>query len=92
MKSLKEHKGMPIYEFRCQACSEIFEHLAMSSSDEFEAKCPHCGGVELNRVMSASNSVVNGSDGGPSGCAGGVQNRTCGSNNCSTITLPGHTR
>ena len=83
---------MPIYEFRCEGCSEIFEHLAMSSNDEFQAKCPHCGGGELSRVMSASNSVVSDSAGSAQGCSGGVQNRTCGSGNCSTLTLPGHTR
>ena len=83
---------MPLYEFRCEGCSEIFEHLAMSGKDEFRAKCPHCGGEELSRVMSASNSVVSGSGGSAAGCPGGVQNRTCGSGNCSTLTLPGHTR
>ena len=82
---------MPIFEFRCEACSRVFELLAMKTGEEFEAKCPHCGGEEIIRVMSATNCVVS-DGGGQSGAAGGVQSRSCGSGDCTTITLPGHTR
>ena len=84
---------MPIYEFRCEACGEIFEHLAMKQGEELEAKCPHCGGEELSRVMSTANTVM--ADSGPSSQNAGpsVQNRSCeGSGSCATITLPGHSR
>ena len=85
---------MPIFEFRCEACGQVFELLAMRANEEIEAKCPQCGGEELTRMMSATNCVV--SDGGGGGAripaGGGVQNRTCDSGNCTTLTLPGHTR
>lgn len=82
---------MPIYEFRCESCQEVFEHLAMSSGDNIELKCPHCGGQELSRVMSACASVVDNDPSGSKGAGVRVENRTCqGSGSCSSIVLPGH--
>ena len=49
---------MPIYEFRCESCQEIFEHLAITAGEIVELKCPACGGSDLARVMSACSSVV----------------------------------
>ncbi len=84
---------MPIYEFRCEACGEIFEHLAMKRGEELETKCPHCGGQELSRVMSTANTVM--ADPSPASATNSgprVENRSCqGSGSCATITLPGHT-
>jgi putative FmdB family regulatory protein len=82
---------MPIYEFRCEACSQVFELLAMKAGEEIEAKCPHCGGEELSRMLSATNCVVSDSP-SPASTSDGVQNRSCSSGNCTTVTLPGHTR
>jgi len=83
---------MPIYEFRCDACGEVFELLAITAKDEKGAACPQCGGEELTRVLSACASVVEGSGPGDSPAAG-VENRSCaGSGSCTTLTLPGHQR
>ena len=82
---------MPIFEFRCDKCSQIFELLAMKTNDQIEAKCPHCGGDEITRVMSAANCAVS-DGGGQISQAGGVQSRSCSTGDCATITLPGHTR
>ena len=80
---------MPIYEFRCESCQEVFEHLAITSGEVLEAKCPKCNGVELTRVMSACSSVVSGG-GAPSASGPQVENRSCpNAGNCGTITLPG---
>ncbi len=87
---------MPIYEFRCEACQSVFEHLAMGSGDVLELKCPDCGGDELSRVMSTCSSIISSGaaaappDCTPSpGCAS-VQNRSCpNAGSCSTLTLPG---
>ena len=83
---------MPIFEFRCESCSQVFEHLAMSSGDEIAAVCPHCGGEELSRVMSTCASLIDakapakGSPGGPS-----FKQRTCeGSGSCTEMVLPGY--
>ena len=83
---------MPIYEFRCQGCGEIFEHLAMKRGEELEAKCPHCGGQELSRVMSTANAVMGDSVSSSQNSGPKVENRSCkDSGSCTTITLPGYT-
>jgi len=33
---------MPIYEFICQECKNIFELLAIKEGDLVEIKCPTC--------------------------------------------------
>ena len=60
---------MPIYEFRCESCDKTFEHLAMTSGEVVEIKCPSCGSDELTRVMSSCASVVSGSKNAPSPAA-----------------------
>ncbi len=83
---------MPIYEFRCEACDKLFEHLAMSKGDVVEVKCPHCGSSELSRVMSTCASVVSGSPSAPAAGQSGptMENRSCpNTGNCGTLTLPG---
>jgi len=85
---------MPIYEFRCDACQQVFEHLTLSRQEAAEIRCPSCGAEELSRVMSSCASVMGDSASAPaqsvSPC---VQNRSCSNaGSCSTITLPGHTR
>ena len=85
---------MPIYEFRCDGCGQVFEHLALTKKEEKQASCPECGGEDLSRVMSACASVVESSaPGGNAAAAPQMQSRSCANaGNCSTITLPGHER
>ncbi len=84
---------MPIYEFRCEACGEVFEHLALTQNEQKEARCPQCGGQELSRVMSTCASIVDGSPSSGKAAAPQVQNRSCANaGSCTTITLPGHER
>ena len=44
---------MPIFEYRCCACREEFETLALGSSAP--ADCPSCSSAELERVLSISS-------------------------------------
>ena len=37
---------MPIYEFKCKNCGNIFEYLCLKSSDKDNASCPSCGRKE----------------------------------------------
>jgi putative FmdB family regulatory protein len=80
---------MPIYEFRCLSCQELFEFLQMGSDDSVEAKCPNCGAESFERVMSSTNFAVG---------AGGVkpavtaQSRQCQGGSCHSWNLPGHTK
>jgi len=45
---------MPMYDYRCKNCDEVFEELVFSSTtpDE-EIKCPKCGQNKSNRLFSA---------------------------------------
>jgi len=82
---------MPIYEFRCESCDQVFELLALSDSERRQAECPQCGGRQLSRVLSTCAAVMG--QGGQASQAPQVQNRSCaGSDSCSTITLPGHSK
>ena len=78
---------MPIYEFKCTECNDIFEILCSTGDDAASPKCPKCGKEELERVLSAASFTM-GSDGAASSK---VETRTCGSGNCTTYEVPGPT-
>ena len=80
---------MPIYEFICQNCRNIFELLAIKEGDLIEIKCPTCSSNNLERVMSRVNVTSDLSSGK---LQTPVENRSCSSGTCSTITFPGHTK
>ena len=42
---------MPIFEYRCSKCHEIFEHLKLSRTDTRTA-CPHCGHNKAEQMFS----------------------------------------
>ncbi len=42
---------MPIYEYRCGKCSEVFEQLVLSRRDN-HVECPRCGAVEVKQLVS----------------------------------------
>jgi putative FmdB family regulatory protein len=52
IKSRKEGKGMPSYEYRCPKCSKKFTLiLSISEHDARKAKCPKCGGKKLEQLI-----------------------------------------
>ncbi len=77
---------MPIYEFRCLDCNRFFEVLVVSSAQDDPVTCPHCHQSHFERIMSTTSHQIR-----PSGGTGtpAVQNRTCSTGSCATITLPG---
>lgn len=84
---------MPIYEFRCDGCGQVFEHLALTQNEQKQACCPDCGGKALSRVMSSCASVVESSASSGGSTSAKVENRSCANaGNCATVTLPGHER
>jgi len=89
---IEKEKGLPLYEFVCGKCSGLCEFLVRNSQEKIELKCPTCGACELQRVISRVNSIV--ADVTGASTAGGsqfpVEERSCPSGTCSTITLPGH--
>jgi len=50
---------MPIYEYRCNDCQQIFEEWQKGFEDR-EMVCPVCGGVS-SRLISSSAFVLKGS-------------------------------
>ena len=44
---------MPIFEYRCSACADEFEHLVLNSSPDPE--CPSCGSQDIEKLMSMSS-------------------------------------
>jgi putative FmdB family regulatory protein len=81
---------MPIFEFRCAGCGEIFEKLFMGSAEEFEAACPKCQCESLERVVSRTHYAMGV---GPEGKKPKISTKSCGpSNQCMTLDLPGPTK
>lgn len=50
---------MPIYEYRCQECQQIFEQWQKDYSDQ-DKSCPVCGG-RSQRLISNTSFVLKGS-------------------------------
>ncbi len=45
---------MPIYEYRCQDCGEVFSHLVLTSTGASEQiPCSNCGSSQTRRLMSS---------------------------------------
>ena len=65
---------MPMYDYRCENCGEIFEELVFSSNvpDE-EIECPVCHEYVAKKLLSAPSISVGGSSsfGGGGNCGGG---------------------
>ena len=51
---------MPIYEYQCNACCHVFEHLVFSSSAEEVPECPQCHCADVQKLMSAGAVRPNG--------------------------------
>lgn len=71
---------MPIYEYRCEQCGEVFEKMQRMGADA--PACPKCGALEAKKLISASSFVLKGggwykdhyglkSSGGSDGGSGG---------------------
>ncbi len=43
---------MPIYEYQCNTCRNIFQILIMSEADKKNLLCTECKGKDLNRLIS----------------------------------------
>lgn len=81
---------MPIYEFKCLKCTELFELILMNKNEEAQLKCPKCGSEDFERVISTTNhSMGAGSDDKTSVSS---QTRSCSSGSCTNYDIPGYTR
>ena len=48
---------MPVYEFKCKKCGNVFEYLCLKSADKEQACCPQCGNKETDVLLSAFSSM-----------------------------------
>lgn len=79
---------MPIYEFKCLQCNELFEILSVRSDEAVEMRCPKCASEDFERVMSTTNFAVSGGAGG-AGSGASKQSRACSGGSCTTYEIPG---
>lgn len=63
---------MPIYEYKCQDCGNIFEKLTYK---EEEIECPYCSGKNIKKLISLFSS--------PGSEKGNICS-SCSSRNCSS--------
>lgn len=79
---------MPIYEFKCLGCGQIFELLKLKKEDEKSGmKCPKCKSDEVERILSSVSFIASG-DGKKSKHAV----KSCGSGSCASFEIPGPKR
>jgi len=43
---------MPLYEYRCKICGEVFEKLRQTGQADSEVRCPLCESEETERQLS----------------------------------------
>lgn len=58
---------MPIYEYRCLECGEVFSELRMAHKIDEETKCPDCGSGSVKKKVSSFSSFSGGSFSGGGG-------------------------
>ena len=55
---------MPIFEFKCNTCSQVFEEFVFTSNtDSAKIVCPECGTKDAEKLMSAFSSSTGASVG-----------------------------
>lgn len=78
---------MPIYEFRCARCGNVFEEILMNTDEENGICCPLCKSQSFERIVSKTNYSIGS---GPGNNQPRLTGKTCGSSNqCMTLELPG---
>jgi len=81
---------MPIFEFRCLECGNIFEKLFVNSNDKVDLECPECQSCTLERVVSKTSHLMGV---GPGGKKPKISEKSCApGNRCMTLDLPGPTK
>ncbi|MCC7176637.1 MAG: zinc ribbon domain-containing protein [Bryobacterales bacterium] len=43
---------MPLYEYRCNSCGEVFDKLRPFSRADQDVRCPRCGSEATERQLS----------------------------------------
>lgn len=72
---------MPIYEYKCNGCGEVFEFFISASYDAKTLVCPGCGSSDLERLISAPVALRNTDRSGTTCCG---REERCEKPPCST--------
>ncbi len=78
---------MPIFEFRCIKCGNVFEKLFVTRQEESIVYCPKCNADSPKRIISKTNYIM-----GSSQDSGKIKKitKSCGTgNNCTSFEIPG---
>ncbi|MCH8327529.1 MAG: zinc ribbon domain-containing protein [Candidatus Marinimicrobia bacterium] len=61
---------MPIYDYNCRQCDQVFSALVTSSSTPAgEITCPDCGHSDAEKLLSMRTAVMTGGSSGASAAA-----------------------
>ena len=83
---------MPIFEFRCLECTNLFEKIFLSSDEKADIECPECRSVSFERVVSKTSYVM-GMGTGSGGSKPTITSKSCSSgNSCMSLDIPGPTK
>jgi putative FmdB family regulatory protein len=74
---------MPIYEYKCQECTNKFELLRSFGRADDAAQCPRCQSDNARRLVSMFASFSKG-DGGVMTAVGGSSCSSCAATSCAT--------
>lgn len=67
---------MPIYEYRCDQCRNLFEVLVSSANTAEPTSCPKCGSNMVKKTISTASFRINsGSQAIPSGALSGCSSK-----------------
>ena len=50
---------MPIYDYRCEACKTVTEHVLLGFSADAPSTCPECGSGPLVRAYAGARVQMN---------------------------------
>jgi putative FmdB family regulatory protein len=79
---------MPIFEFRCLQCGNLFEKLFLNPEEEVDLACPGCQSKSFERVISKTNYVMGV---GKEGKKPKITSKSCSpGNTCTTLEIPGY--
>lgn len=78
---------MPIYEFKCLNCNDIFELLLINKSQSLKLQCPKCLSEDIERILSTTGYTIGSGSGQRTGAIS--QSRNCPGGSCTTYDIPG---
>jgi len=83
----KEGERMPIFEFRCLECGELFERLFTDPQEKVDLSCSKCGGTSCERVISRINPIMGT---GREGKTPKLATKSCQpGSTCASLEIPG---